>query len=116
MLSQEATVPENVYEPQDIFLVGNTEIGTNFVTLQVFGIDADKDLYFIFDAVKHRDLVVWSESRKDTGGVHVVEKLAAHLQIELPAESFPPLPDVLGLHLDVFFAVEADPINHGTSS
>ena len=42
----------------------------------------------------------------------IVEKLAAHLQVQLPADCFSTLGDVLRLHRHIFLAVETDLVHH----
>ena len=107
VLGEEAALAEDVDQPQEVFLVGDAQVGADFVALQIAGVDAHQDLHVVLDALEHGDLVVRREPGQDAGGVHVVEQLAAHLQIEAAADGFAAPADVLGLEVDVLVAIES---------
>ena len=52
------------------------------------------------------------EARQHPGGVVVVEELSAELQVQLSAELADAGADVLRLHFQVFFVVEAKSFDH----
>ena len=110
VLHQEPALPEHVHEAQDVVLVRDAQVGADLVPLEVLGVEAHQDLGLVLDAVEHRDLVVRGEAGQDAGGVQVVEELAAHLQVQLPADLAAAFLDVLGLELDVLRAVESDAV------
>ena len=110
---EEPPVAEHIDEPQHIIFVGDAEVCADLMTFQILRVDADEDFHIVFDVIQHRDLVIWSETRQNAGGVVIIEELATHLQVELSPELLPALLDVRGLEFNVLFAVETDAIHHG---
>src|SRR5699024_8833064 len=106
---------EDIDKSEGVLLVGDGKVGADLASLQVAGVEADDDLDVFLDVLQHRDLVIRREAGQDAGGVVVVEKLAAHFEVELPTDLLAPLVDVLGLELDVLIAVETDAVGHGRS-
>src|SRR5699024_8241923 len=84
------------------------EIRAHLLPLEVLRVQAHQDLQLVPEPVQHRDLVVRSEARQHARGMVVVEELAAHLQVQLPADLVAAVLDVARLQLDVLLAVEAD--------
>src|SRR5690606_5543606 len=72
-------------------------------------VQAHEDLELVPQPLEHRDLVVRREAGQHPGSVVVVEELAAHFEVELPADLLAALLDVAGLQLDVLLAIEPDP-------
>ena len=66
------------------------------------------DLDLVGQLGEHDDLVVRGEAGQYARGVHVVNELAAELQIELAAELGAALRDMAGLHPQVLVPVESD--------
>ena len=108
-LHEEAAGAEGVDEAQHLVLVRDAQVRAHLVPAQVPRVDGDDDLQLVAQLLEHRDLRVRCEPGQDARGVEVVEQLAAHLQVQPPADAALPGPDVLGLESDVALAVEADP-------
>ncbi len=115
VLHEEAPLPEDVDEAEGVLLVRDAEVGADLLAFEVLGVEADDDLDVLLDPLEHGDLVVRREAGQDAGGVHVVEELAAHLEVELAADLRAAGVDVLRLQLDVTFAIESDPVRHACS-
>ena len=104
----EPVAAEGVDVAQQVVLVGDSQVRTDLVAGQVLGVDRHDDLDLVGQLGEHDDLVVRGEARQHARGVHVVNELAAELQIELAAELGAALRDVAGLHPQVLVAVESD--------
>ena len=89
------------------------------MALQILGIDAHHDFQIVFEPVEHSDFIVRCEAGENTRGMHIVEELAAHFEVELAAftcDVCAPLLNVSGLHFDVLLAVKTDSLSHGALS
>ena len=107
----EAEVPEDVDQPDHIQIIGNAQIPPDFVFLDIRGVDGNYHLHLLLQVQQHPQLAVRPEAGKHTGCVIVVIQLAAELQIELAAELGNAIPDMAGLHLQIFVVVKC-PLNH----
>ena len=104
----ETVAAEGVDVTQQVVLVGDAQVRADLVAGEVLGVDRHDDLDLVGQLGEHDDLVVRGEARQHARGVHVVNELAAELQIELAAELGAALRDVAGLHPQVLVAVESD--------
>ena len=95
-------------QSEHIFIVGNAEVGTHLVFLNVVRTDRDDDLRIVAQLLEHADLAVGLEAGQHPGGVVIIEQLAAEFQIQLAAELGQPLRDVLCLQTQVFVVVKAE--------
>ncbi len=77
---------ENVYQADNVNVIGDSEVAAYLVFFYIIGIDNDNYFSFIFKLQKHLKLAVGLESRKNPRSVIVVEKLAAEFKIKLVAE------------------------------
>ena len=102
----EAIAAERIDETQDIHIVGDTEIPTDLVLLDVAGIDDDHNLRVILQLTQHTDLTIRLKARKHTGCMVIIEQLAAELEIELTAKLRNTLTDMLRLHLKVLIVIK----------
>ena len=105
---EEAHALEDVDEAQDVLVVGDAQVAADLAGLDVVGVDGHDDLHVVLEALEHAYLLVRGKAGQDARGVHVVEQLAAELQVELAAEHPDALADVGCLQLDVLLAVESD--------
>ena len=85
--------------PEHVHIVGNAQVSPDLVLLNVGGADSDDHLSLILELGEHSDLAVGGKAGEHPGGVIVVKKLAAELQIELAAELADPLLDMERLGL-----------------
>ena len=76
---QESAAAEYVHQAQQVIFIKNAQVRAHLLAGDIFRVDADEDLYVLFDALQHRDFIVWGEAGQHAGGVHIVKKLAAHL-------------------------------------
>ena len=104
----EAHAPEDVDEAQHVVVVGDTQVAPDLALFDVGGIDGNDDLHIVLKLLEHADFAVRLKARQHPGGVIVVEELAAELQIQLAAELGNALPDMGGLHLQIFLIVKPD--------
>ena len=98
---------EGVDEAQHVQVVGDAVVAAHLAAHDVFGADDDDDLGLVLQLQQHLQLGVRLETGQHTGGVVVIEQLAAEFQIQLVVELCDPLADVLGLHLQVFVVVKS---------
>ena len=102
----EAITAERIDESQHVHIVGDAEIPTDLVLLDVAGIDDDHDLRVILQLTQHADLTIRLKARKHTRCMVIIEQLAAELKIELTAKLRNTLTDMLRLHLKVLIVIE----------
>ena len=103
----EAAGYELATETQDVFVVCDAEVGTDFILYDVFRADDDDDLYLIADLAEHTQFAVGLEAWQYAAGVMVVEELAAEFEVKLALELLDALLDVLRLDAYVFFVIES---------
>ena len=103
----EVAAHEFVAQPQHVFVVGDAEVGANFVLFDVFGTDNDDNLDTLAQLGEHSELGVGLEAWQHARGVVVVEEFSAEFHVELAVELGDALLDVLRLNLQVFLVVES---------
>ena len=77
---------ERIDQAQHIEVICNAEVAAHLVLFNVVGVDDDHNLCLLLELNQHADLAVRSKAGQHTGGVIIVEQLAAELQIELAAK------------------------------
>ena len=105
--NHEATVHKLLAQTKHILIVGNAEVGTHLVLLNVFGTDDDDNLNAVAQLRKHAQLAVWLKARQHTAGMVVVEEFAAKLQVKLAIELGDALTDVFRLNLQILLVVKS---------
>ena len=98
---------KNTFQPQQIGIIGNAQIAPHLILLDVLRADDDHNLHLIGQLHQHAQLAVRLKARKHAGRVVIVIKLSAELQIQLIIKLADALPDVLRLHLQIFFVVKS---------
>ena len=97
---------EQIDQAQDVFIIGNTQVATGLVLLDMVRIDCNDDLDVIGDALEHAKLAVRLKARQHAAGMIVIEQLAAKLQIQLAAKLRDALLNMSSLQLDILRIVE----------
>ena len=64
-----------------VLIIGDTKIVTDLIALNIGSIDGDDHLCLIGELQKHLKLTVRCKSRKYAGGMIIIQKLSAKLQI-----------------------------------
>ena len=105
-IDKESAVLELVSESQNILVVCDSEVLTDFVLFYVNGADDNNYFGTVAQLLKHLQLAVRKKSWQDAARMEVVEEFAAELKVEFVAEFFNPFDDMLGLYLYVFVVVE----------
>ncbi len=85
-------IGKGIDEPEHVHVIGDADISTDLVFLNIRRLDGDNDLRLVLQLLQHPDLGIRLKARKHPGGMIVVKQLSAELQIELSAEladSFP---------------------------
>ena len=100
--------PEDIDEPQHILLIGDTQIPTDLVLLDIAGADGHYDLHVVLELLEHTDLAVRLKAGQHPGCVVVVKELAAEFQVQLAAELLDPFPDMGRLRLQIFLVIKSD--------
>ena len=98
---------EFVAQAQHVHVVGDAQILSHLVLLDVHGADDNDDFGAILQLAQHVQLAVGFESGEHTAGMVVVEEFSAQFQIQFVAKLLDALLDVLGLYLYVFFVVKS---------
>ena len=107
----QATLAELVDLAQNLVIIGGAHVGADLAAREILGVDGDDDLHLIGQLTQHTYLVVGREAGQDARGMHVVDQLAAELQIQLAAELASSLRNVSRLHLDVLITVKTDAVH-----
>ena len=105
---EKAYAAEGVNKAEYVQIVGYTEIAADLVLFNIARTDNDYYFGLILKLHKHTDLAVGLKAGKHTGGVEIVEKLAAKLQIKLTAEFIYTVYYALGLQLKIFIVIKTD--------
>ena len=108
---EQATLAELVDLTQNLVVVGGSHVGADLAAREILGVDGYDDLDFVGQFAQHTHLVVGRETGQNTRGMHVVDQLAAELQIQLAAEFTASLGNVPRLHLDVLITVKTDAVH-----
>ena len=101
-----AVAAKQVNQAQHILVIGNAEVTTSLVFLDVVRVDRDDDLNVIGDALEHAELAVRFKTRQHAARMIVIKQLTAKLQIELATKLRDALLNVSSLQLDVLRVVE----------
>ena len=97
---------EQVDQAQDVLVIGNAQVATGLVLLDMVCIDCDDDLDVVGNALEHAELAVRLKTRQHATRMIVVKQLAAKLQIELATKLRDALLNVSSLQLDILRVVE----------
>ena len=98
---------ERVDETQSVVVIGDAEVAAALAALNVVGRDRNDDLGVVLHLHEHAHLAVRLEAGEHARGMVIVKELAAKLQIQLAAEVFDPLADLLRLHLHVLVVIKS---------
>ena len=101
-----AVAAEQVNQAQHILVIGNAEVTTSLVFLDVVCVDRDDNLDIVGDALEHAELAVRFKTRQHAARMIVIEQLTAKLQIELATKLRDALLNVSSLQLDILRVVE----------
>ena len=88
---------EHIDVTEDVVFVGDSQVFTHLAALEIQGVDGDDNFGLVSKLCKHDNLVIRGESGKNARGVHVVNKLAAKLQVQGPTELLATLRNVFRL-------------------
>ena len=97
----------DIDETQHIVVVGDAEIGTDFVFFNIAGVDGDDHFGLIGKLQQHLELAGRLKSRKYTGCMVIVKKLSAEFKIKLVVKAGNPFADLFGLQFQVFLIVKS---------
>ena len=109
-VDHEATAHELVAQAQHIDVVGDTQVATHLVFLDIDSADDDDNLRHIGKLHQHLQLDVRLKTWQNTTCMEVVKQLPAKFQIKLIAKFRDALFNVFRLNLKVFLAIE--PVFH----
>ena len=101
-----AVTTEQVNQAQHVLVIGNAQVATGLVLLDMVGVDGNDDLNVIGNALEHAELAIRLKTRQHAARVIVVKQLAAKLQIQLAAKLRDALLNMSGLQLDILRVVE----------
>ena len=97
---------EQVNQTQHVLVIGNAEVATGLVLLDVVRVNRDDDLDVVGDALKHAELAIRLKTRQHAARVIVIKQFAAKLQIQFAAKLRDALLNMSGLQLDILRVVE----------
>ena len=100
-IDEKTGADEFIAQTKHVHIVGNTEVLTDLILLDVESRNDYDYLGPVTELLKHSQLAVRLESRQHAAGVEIVEKLASKFKIEFVAELSDALIDVLGLDPNV---------------
>ena len=105
---QQALVGKFINQTNDIKIVGNAEVGTQFCLFNILRTDDNHNFRFLFELQEHLQLTVRLETRQYPGSMEIIKKFTAEFQIELAAKLGNALPDALGLHGQILIIIKPD--------
>ncbi len=109
-IDHETAVHKLLAQTQHIDIVGDAEVTTHLVLLDINGADDNDDLRHVSKLHQHSQLDVRLETRQYATCMEVVKQLPAKFQIQLIAEFSDALFNMFRLDFKVFFAIE--PVFH----
>ena len=101
---------------QRVAVIRDSKIGTHFLSLDVTRVDAEHHLRFIAQLLQQTDLYIGIEAGKNSGGVIIIDQLAAEFEIQLVFKSRHTFKDGRGLFGKIRFVVEANWCGHRVST
>ena len=104
----EAAAHEFIAQAQYILIVGDAEVGTYLVFLDVLSANHDNNLYAVAQLGQHAQLAVGLETWQYTRCMVVVKQFATQLHIKFAIELCDALLDMLRLNLEIFVVIETD--------
>ena len=104
----QADPTEGIDEAQDIQIVGDTQIAAALVLFDGISADDNDDLRGVLHLQQHFHLAIRRKPRQHAGSVVIIKELTAEFQVQLTAKLTDALPDLIRLHLQVFFIIKAD--------
>ena len=100
------TTHKLIAQAEHIFVVGDTEVCTNLVLLDIISTDDNQNLNAVAQLSQHAELRVGLEAWKHAGCMMIVEELASQLHIQFSIELSNAFLDVFRLNLKIFVVVE----------
>ena len=97
----------NIDETQHIAVIGDAEIGTDFVFFNIAGVDGDDYFGLVGKLQQHLKLTGRLKSRKYTGCMVIVKKLSTEFKIKLVVKAGNPFSDLFGLQFQVFLIIKS---------
>ena len=79
-------LPKRIDQTEYVQIIGDTDISTHLVFLNVVGIDHGYDFYVIPDLCQHADLTVRLKSRQNPGCMEIIKQLATKFKVQFPSE------------------------------
>ncbi len=105
---KESDAGKRVDQTKDVLVISDTQISSAFILLDRVRADDQNDLGLVLELQEHLYLAVRLETRKHAGGMIIVEKFAAELQIQFSSETVDPVPNILRLKSHIFLVIKAD--------
>ena len=94
-------------QAQQIGIIGNSQISPHLVLLNVLRADHNHNLHLIGQLHEHPQLAVRLKARQYSGSMIIIVKLPAEFQVKFIVKLADALPDMLRLHLQIFFVVKS---------
>ena len=98
---------EYFHKAEHIFIISDTKVTSDFILINVSCADYDDDLCLIRKLHQHAQFTVRLKSRKNSGSMVVIKKLAAKFQIKLVTKLADTFPNMFGLHFQILVVVKS---------
>ena len=72
-----ATFGKLFAQTQHVFIIGNTQVLTHLITLDIFRRKDDDNLHGVLQLRKHTQLTIGQETRQNTTRMHIIEEFTA---------------------------------------
>ena len=95
---------------QGIHIVGNSKIGTDFISLNITGINTHNDVDFVLQLLQQAHLHIGIESRQNPGSMVIIQNFSSAFQIEFIVEPAHPVEYSNRLLLKVFLVIKTNVI------
>ena len=103
----ESALGKYFHKAEYIFIISDTQVTSDFIFINISSADYNNDLCLIRKLHQHTQFAVRLKSRKNSGSMVVIKKLAAKFQIKFVSKLVNTFPNMFGLHFQILVVVKS---------
>ena len=103
----ESALGKYFHKAEYIFIISDTKVTSDFIFINISSADYNNDLCLIRKLHQHTQFAVRLKSRKNSGSMVVIKKLAAKFQIKFVSKLVDTFPNMFGLHFQILVVVKS---------
>ena len=103
----ESALGKYFHKAEYIFIISDTKVTSDFIFINISSADYNNDLCLIRKLHQHAQFAVRLKSRKNSGSMVVIKKLAAKFQIKFVSKLVDTFPNMFGLHFQILVVVKS---------